>query len=222
DQQTRLRSMNRRSYYRWILRLATDNSLKIIYTPGHSSEVSIPARMNFEADHYASSAQHHRSETFTAPIPTFFMDDYTFYTRDDGWIESNIRTYVKKAQILEASKYMKAPPEYCNMMAYSACSAIVQHYARSGQLPTADVLYSRQKLSDARCRMRCEDIEDQHHIFIQCPCYDEMRTKAADELFRCTNSKLAELGIEEVDRVDLLTAAKSFFSDNESIWPLHY
>ncbi|KAJ7138983.1 hypothetical protein C8R44DRAFT_867155 [Mycena epipterygia] len=79
------------------------NPLKIIYTSGHSNEVSIPARMNFEADHYASSAQHHIHNVFSAPIPTFLMDDFTFHTLDDGWIESNIRNYVDKHLIVMTS-----------------------------------------------------------------------------------------------------------------------
>ncbi|KAJ7460333.1 hypothetical protein FB451DRAFT_1271046 [Mycena latifolia] len=228
DQQTHLRGMNGRSYYRWILRLVADNPLKIVYTPGHSSEVTVPARLNHEADHYASSAQRHLDEVFTAPTPTFYMDEFTFHTRDDGWIESSIRNYVEKSQILNASKHHSAintewrsiyttsppPPEYSYTMAYSAYSAVVQLYARSGQLPTAEILHSRGKIDDERCRAGCDAIEDQHHIFVVCERYAEWREKAAEDLYRRTNNKLAEKGIEEVNR--------SLFSDNKSIWPLHY
>jgi hypothetical protein len=56
--------------------------------------VSLPARLNYEADHYASSAQRQPREILSAPIPTFFMDKYTFHSHDDGWIESNIMTYL--------------------------------------------------------------------------------------------------------------------------------
>ncbi|KAJ7478101.1 hypothetical protein FB451DRAFT_1338721 [Mycena latifolia] len=168
DQQARLRGMNGRSYYRWILRLISENPLKITYTPGHSSEVSTPAHLNFEADHYASSAQRHLSDVHTAPVPTFFMDEFTFFTNDDGWIESNIRNYVEKSQTLDANNRIAAghqqrmalhlydttcPPEYSYTMAYSAYSAVVQLYARSGQLPTADVLYARDKLPSASCHI---------------------------------------------------------------------
>lgn len=59
DQRPRLRGMNGRSYYRWILSLTSTNPLSIAYTPGHTDEVSVPARLNFEADHYASLAQRH-------------------------------------------------------------------------------------------------------------------------------------------------------------------
>ncbi|KAJ7847451.1 hypothetical protein B0H14DRAFT_3867465 [Mycena olivaceomarginata] len=137
DQQTRLRYMTRRSYYRWILVLVLKSALKITYTPGHSDE-----RPN------ATLAR-----VPTAPIPTFFMDEFTFCTPDDGWIESNIRNYTEKSQSSTVSERLgdghqqrmslalydpKSPPEYPYTHAYSAYSAVVQLYARSGQLPTAD------------------------------------------------------------------------------------
>ncbi|KAJ7693223.1 hypothetical protein B0H17DRAFT_902779, partial [Mycena rosella] len=237
DQQARLRGMNRCLYYQWILQLVAGNSLRIVYTPGHSSDISIPARMNYEADHYASSAQCHIDDVFSASIPTFLMDEFTFHTAADGWIESNIRNYVNKSQILGASNrtaaghqqrmstYLcdaKAPHEYTYMTAYSAYSAIVQLYAHSEQLATADVLHSRGKLIDPQCRMGCDATEDQHHIFVHCECYASWRTKAAKEICRCTNNKLEEKAIEEVDCGRLLATAKSLFSDDEYIWPLHY
>ncbi|KAJ7719161.1 hypothetical protein B0H14DRAFT_2412307, partial [Mycena olivaceomarginata] len=57
------------------------------------------------------------------------------------------------------------------------------------------------------CRLGCKVIEDQHHIFVDCPRYAPWRTSAANELAARTDKKLAEKGIEEADR---------------SIWPLHY
>ncbi|KAJ7124851.1 hypothetical protein C8R44DRAFT_594579, partial [Mycena epipterygia] len=173
----------------------------------------------------------------TAPIPTFFMDDFTFHTTDDGWIKSNIRNYVDKALIAATSKALaaghqqrmsislydsKSPPEYSYTHAYSAYSAVVQLYARSGQLATADVLYSRGKLPSPQCHYGCDTVDDQHHIFVECVHYAEWRSKAATDVFQRTNNKLAEKEIEEADRVSLLSIAKSLFSDDTVIWPLHY
>ncbi|KAJ7110532.1 hypothetical protein C8R44DRAFT_883670 [Mycena epipterygia] len=218
DQQACLRGMTGRSYYRWILALVSKNPLKIVYTPGHLDE-------------------RHLQDIFTAPIPTFFMDDFTFHTPEDGWIECNIRNFVNKVQIDASSKHIgaghqqrmaitlydpKSPPDYPYTRAYSAYSAIVQLYPRSGQLPTADILHSRNKLESPRCRYGCDAIEDQHHLFVHCERYAVWRTKATTDVYSRTNNKLAEKGIEEADRVGLLLTAKSLFIDNESIWPLHY
>ncbi|KAJ7455831.1 hypothetical protein FB451DRAFT_1012656, partial [Mycena latifolia] len=172
-----------------------------------------------------------------APIPTFFMDEFTFYTPDDGWIESSVRNFVEKAQIISASKSIsaghqqrmglhlydpKSPPEYPYTHAYSAYSAVVQLYARSGQLPTADLLHSRDKTDDPCCRAGCPAIEDQHHIFVKCPLYADWRSKATKDSYRRTNAKLDEREIPEADRVGLLTAAKLLFSHDDHLWPLHY
>ncbi|KAJ7701200.1 hypothetical protein B0H17DRAFT_1128486 [Mycena rosella] len=223
DQHQWLRGMNGRSYYRWILDLVKKNALKIVYTPGHSCKVSIPSHMNFEADHYTSASQRHLRDIPTAPIPTFFMDEFTFNMPDNGWIESSIRNFVDKAQIISASKAIssghqqqmalhlydpKPPPEYPYTHAYSTYSAVVQLYTCSGQLPTADLLYSRNKTDDLRCRAGCQAIENQHHIFVDCPTYADWRTKAANDAYQRTKAKLEEKEIPEADGVGLLTAAK--------------
>ncbi|KAJ7637445.1 hypothetical protein B0H17DRAFT_1217101 [Mycena rosella] len=206
--------MNGRSYYRWILALVSDNLLHIVYTCAHTDDQSVPSRINSEADHYASSAQRFLQDVPCAPVPTFFMDDFCFYTTSDGWIESSIRTYINKSIAASASHQ----PANGHQLSYSA---IIQLYVCSGQLPTADILYSRGKLTDPCCRMGCAAIEDAHHVFVECAQYDEWRTKATEELHHRVNAKLAEKDFEEAECTGLLTAVKSFFSDND-VWPLHY
>ncbi|KAJ6595182.1 hypothetical protein DFH09DRAFT_906233, partial [Mycena vulgaris] len=70
----------------------------------------------------------------------------------------------------------------------------------------------------------CDVIEDDHHIFVTCTRYTEWRIKAAAELHKRTNAKLAEKKIEESDRFGLLTTVTSLFSDHDtaSVWPLQY
>ncbi|KAJ7166150.1 hypothetical protein C8R46DRAFT_900122 [Mycena filopes] len=236
DQYHRLRTMNARSYYRWILALVARNPLKIIYTRAHTDDVSLPSLLNFEADHYASSAQHVIDDVFTSPTPTFFMDDFSFHTHIDGWIESNICSFFDKTSARAASITAgiahqrmslrlhddKPPPEWSYTHAYSAYSAVVQLYARSGQLPTADLLHTRGKRDSPNCRLGCDDIEDMHHIFVTCSTYADWRSIAAAELVPRTRAKLANLDIEEVIATDLLAAAKSLFVDDERVWPLQY
>jgi hypothetical protein len=135
DQRHRLRTMNARSYYRWILALTAKNPLKIVYTRSHTDELSLPSRINCEADHFASSAQRAIQTVFTAPIPTFSMDDYTFHSHADGWIESNIRYFIDKSTTRSISQHVGAghqqrmgldlydrshPPEWSYTHAYSA------------------------------------------------------------------------------------------------------
>jgi hypothetical protein len=52
----------------------------------------------------------------------------------------------------------------------SSSSAVIQLYARSGQLDTALHLSSRLKEGLQHwCRFGCQQIEDRHHILLQCP-----------------------------------------------------
>ncbi|KAJ7659767.1 hypothetical protein DFH06DRAFT_904286, partial [Mycena polygramma] len=142
-------------------------------------------------DHYASSAQHVTDDIFAAPIPTFFMDDFTFYTPLDGWNESNIRSFYDmsttrststKAGITHQRLSFRLhdptpPPDWSYTHGFCAYSTVVQTYPPSGQLPTADLLCSRGKRSSPRCRDGCNDVKDMHHIFVICPRYAEWRSK---------------------------------------------
>ncbi|KAJ7922787.1 hypothetical protein B0H13DRAFT_95450 [Mycena leptocephala] len=87
----------------------------------------------------------------------------------------------------------RPPPEYSYTHTYSA---VVQLYARSSQLATADLLYSRRKLDSFRCRIGCDAIEDQHCVFVVCEHYSSWRTKEAEQVYRRTDKKLEEKGIE--------------------------
>ncbi|KAJ7491047.1 hypothetical protein FB451DRAFT_1023142 [Mycena latifolia] len=230
-------------------RLYTDylNAVKLIedskssvafeHTKGHADERTTPSLMNTEADHYASMAQRCIDDVPTAPIPTFFMDEYTFYNERDGWIESNIRhlTDMMMAQntsddiaigrqhrMLTSIYEPRPPPDFPYTRAYAAYSATVQLYARSGQLPVADTLFKRKKIDDDGCRLGCEAVEDAHHLFVECGRYSEWRGRMAEELKTKTETKLIEEGVEETARKGLLQAAKSLFRRDDEIWPLKH
>ncbi|KDR77658.1 hypothetical protein GALMADRAFT_119768 [Galerina marginata CBS 339.88] len=233
----RLRYMNGRSYYRWILSLAERSPLKIQYTPGHSKDGTLETRMNNEADHLASSSQKTFRQLPTAPIPTFFMNTFTFHHKTDGWIESNIPHYVdsllvRKTQASlqhECSQRMSTwahdktpPPDYPYLKATSAHSAAVQLYARSGQLATADILRRRNKIESDQCRLGCEATESARHLFVNCCHYQPWRKEAAKHLVDTTKLKAETIGCDETTKQNLISAAKSLLSDDPKIWPLHY
>jgi hypothetical protein len=88
--------MNGWSYYRWIVLFIEEKKVEVDYTHRHSDDIMLPLRLNTEADHYVSSAQQVIDQIPAAPAPTFLMDDYTFYHTDDGWIKSNICSFINK------------------------------------------------------------------------------------------------------------------------------
>src|ERR1700683_1202375 len=71
NQESRMRNMNGRLYYRWILDMVTRSRTQVNHTKGHSDAVNIASLMNNEADHYASQSQKFVSNLHFAPIPTF-------------------------------------------------------------------------------------------------------------------------------------------------------
>ena len=93
SQISRLRNMNGRSYYRWIIDLAKRSPLGIQYTPGHSDDDTLETRMNAEADLLATSSQKFYRELPVLPSPTFCMNNFMFHNPAEGWIESNIPYY---------------------------------------------------------------------------------------------------------------------------------
>ncbi|KAJ7816038.1 hypothetical protein B0H14DRAFT_2602879 [Mycena olivaceomarginata] len=72
SQDSRLRGMNGRSYYHWILALVREGHVNMMYMRGHSAELSIPAQPNREADHYASGSQKFPPFSTSRTDPDFY------------------------------------------------------------------------------------------------------------------------------------------------------
>jgi hypothetical protein len=236
NQERRLCVMNGRSYYRWILDLVSRKSATITYTKAHTNDTSLPSTLNRQADHYASSAQKFISSIPIAPVPSFFMEPYTFHREPDGWIESNIRHFVDHfSAIATADKLAlmpkhrmstwlhdpNPPPPWIYTKAPSAYTALVQLYARSGQLVTAHGMCQKKALASPICRFGCPDTENPHHLFIVCPRYSEMRLKALESLTMSIKMRLDEDEVNTSDQQRVLDTVKYIFSDSENTWPLH-
>src|SRR3984957_2464880 len=106
------------------------------------------------------------------------MDEYTFYRPIDGWIESHIRTFIDYFLTKAASEelaighgYRMATRLYDKRTppTSSAYTALIQLYARSGQLPMAEGMVQKGQSKDNRCRVGCKAVEDMHHIFVAYP-----------------------------------------------------
>src|SRR6202050_4567963 len=115
NQENRLRGMNNHSYYQWILNLVQPIQTEVIHTKAHPNQVNLSLLLNDEADHYASISQKCMNSLHLAPIPTFFMDNFTFYQPLDGWIELNIRTLVEHS--ITHSVLLELQKKHCYPMA---------------------------------------------------------------------------------------------------------
>ena len=221
---------------RWILDLVSRKSATITYTKAHANDITLAASLNREADHYASSAQKIISSIPLAPIPTFFMDRYTFHREPDGWIESNVRYFIDHFNAKATADRLallpkhrmsswlydpNPPPPWIYTKAFSAYTALVQLYARSDQLVTADGLCQKKMLMSRTCRFGCPDTENPHHIFVVCDRYSEMRTNQLDSLTSSFNKKLNDAELDPCDQVSIMESVKCLFSDSINVWPLH-
>jgi hypothetical protein len=235
NQDRRLRSMNGRSYYRWILDLVSRKTAIITYTKAHTNDVTLPASLNREADHLASYAQKHPTSIPFAPVPTFFMDPYTFHQEPDGWIESNTRYFVDHLLAMSTADSLallpkhrmtswlydlNPSPPWIYIKASSAYTALVQLYARSGQLPTADGMYQKKATLSRTCRFGCHDTETPHHIFSVCDRFSELRVNELDSLYTAVKKRLDEATVNPPEQQPVLDLAKSIFSDSPTYWPL--
>jgi hypothetical protein len=170
-----------------------------------------------------------------APIPTFFMDPYTFHREPDGWIESNIRYFVDHFNVISTTDRLALLPKHCMSTwlydpnppplwiytkAFSAYTALVQLYARSGQLATAEGLCQKGASASRICCFGCQDTENPHHIFVNCGRFKEMRSKQVDSLITSITRRLDDAGLDTLDLTRLMHSVKFLFSDSSIVWPL--
>ena len=107
--------------------------------------------------------------------------------------------------------------------ATSAYTAAIQLYTRSGQLATAEKVEARQGDGNGgRCRLGCREIEDEHHIFLECPHFDRWRQDAGQQLRDTIVARLNQTNVTVNTRLikDISEKAESFYSYNCRTWPL--
>jgi hypothetical protein len=236
-QETKLRTINGRSYYRWIMDLVSRTRTSVIHTKSHTNNTNLALLLNNEVDHYASRAQNATHRLPSAPIPTFYMEDIAFYRDSDGWIESNIRVFTDYFLARQTAKALsfghhhtmttwlydpRPPPLHPYTRASSAYSAMVQLYARSGQLPTASGMKQKGQIRDSRCRYGFRETEDMYHVFVRCERFRSLRLEVAELVVKKVGKRIEEYNLQESLAMGLLEAAKLFFSDSDVFWLLHY
>jgi len=206
------------------------------YHKGHSNRQSIQSRLNADANHFATAAQRCLKEIPVAPTPTFTMNDFTFYRWKDGWLESNIHVFVDQVLTKLMAAYLAEghrnqmttwlyhtpdPPSYIYHKATSAYTATAQLYARSGQLATAERVEERQGDGNGGyCRLGCLEMEDERHIFSNCPYFDEWRWEAGRQLRRTLSTRLGQLKLHGRTVDMILRKAELFYTCDSDIWPL--
>ncbi|KAF5377888.1 hypothetical protein D9615_006803 [Tricholomella constricta] len=233
----RLASNPARSLYRWIQDLSRrssatpTNALQVQHVRAHTSSSATPANLNRLVDKIASSSHHCLPPPPPAPVPTFFMDDYTLLSATDGWVESNLSDFLQARRLRIphipsfSSIYLplydsRPPPDHPYTNACSSYSAVVQLYLRADQLDTAARLSSRMRSGEQLyCRFGCPTIEDARHIFVHCPRFATHRREMDETLVQATTTLFDVFRVPRPRQVRTLEHARKLSCDSES-WPL--
>jgi len=87
-------------------------------------------------------------------------------------------------------------PYDCSSTSYSA---LVQLYARLGQLPTCHLLFRRGMASSSQCRFGCYHAETVHHLFILCPQFEGYRQSTILDIQRITLGLVESISLAHRD-----------------------
>jgi len=225
-----------RALYRWLLDIwsRSPTTPTITHVRAHTNARDIESNLNRLVDHIASSSQHLPLPPPSVPIPSFFMDNFMLYSSSHGFIESSIFCYVDsllaKAQATTLDTCHEPlpplplfdntpPPTYPYTKSPSSYSAVIQLYARSGQLDTAVHLSSRLKDgSQPWCRFGCQQFEDPHHIFVLCPKFTALRDTYTHRLKSVVLTILDTYHPPEQDISFIMKQVSNLFSDSD-VWP---
>ena len=179
-----LRNNPARSLYRWLvdLRSSSTSVPTITHVRAHTTNTNIHSDLNRLADRLASASQHLPLPPPSVPIPTFFMDNFMLYSSIHGFVESHIPSLVNSLIAKRDTQSLDTcheplpsllffddspPPAYPYMKTPSSYSAVIQLYARSGQLDTAYSLANH--LGDIQqpwCRFGCPCAEEPPTTFL--------------------------------------------------------
>ena len=207
--------------------MTSDDSLGVILCP-----TDAVSSLNRAADRLAATTHMHPFSRI-APLPTFALDQYAMWAGGVGFIENNFSLFVdgELARIRATSLHytsgdrfphppISIPQSFPYERSTSSYSALVQLYARSGQLPTRRLLFLRGMAPSFRCRFGCYCAETPHHLFIKCPRFTEYRQSTLCDIHRVT-SGLVE-SIPSVQREMVLSAISTLLVDDNShfTWPL--
>jgi hypothetical protein len=162
------------------------------------------------------------------------MDNFMLFSTSHGFVESSLLSFVDTLlaikQAASTHSYHEPipplplfdptpPPFYPYAKTPSSYSAVIQLYARSGQLDSKHLLSHR--LKDGHlpwCRFGCQHIEDAHHIFVQCPKFTILRESYTTRLHDATHTTLTPYHLPPKDIAFIMEQISNLFFDSD-VWP---
>ena len=200
----------------------------------HMSSTDAASILNCVADRLAVMTHTHPF-SWIAPLPTFALDQYAMWAEGVGFIENNFSLFVdgELACIHATSLHytsgdwfphlsISIPQSFPYEHSTSSYSALVQLYARSGQLPTQCLLFLRGMAPSSWCRFGCYCTETPHHLylFIKCPWFTEYHQSTLCDIHWVTSGLVESIPSVQCEMV--LSAISTLLVDDNShfTWPL--
>ncbi|KAG2335459.1 hypothetical protein BDR05DRAFT_1063855 [Suillus weaverae] len=227
-----------RSLYRWLSSIlsSSQNPPTLSHIKAHTTSSSLPAQANAIVDASARDSHNQLIRPYPVPSATFTLDTFSIYSSTSKFVESSISSLLthilshsaaadptfKPRSTLALPLYdSHAPPEHPYVRTPYAFSALVQLYARSRQLDTASVCFTRLRNASPWCRFGCECVETSHHLFVECRRFAETRNRLSQEVCDATSVLLNEAKTPVPTTELYLHSARRLFVDDASVWPVH-
>jgi ribonuclease HI len=228
---------NGRSWYKWIYKLWDEAKalvqLEIEHVKAHTEitpESMTSQILNQKADEAAKSARVPVPISKHAPWPTFEMDEYTAGSKG-AYIEQDLYKWVKtKRVMLRAERLRNRYPGRLNLTIYEKSTKPyettylkstrdyrirVQAMARGGVLPTNMMKERLFPGFDPLCD--CGEVESDHHIFVECPLYDDERNKGIADC----HEKMRKMLKDGEEKEKAQEFVQKLFTDSE-MWCANY
>ncbi|KAG8829786.1 hypothetical protein FRC18_009026 [Serendipita sp. 400] len=225
--------MNGRSLYKWLFDIRKRRKVPIHHVKSHTKSRDTASLLNEKADKAAEHAMKYGA--MILPEPTFQMDKFMLYSPIDSYIEGNIQRFIShmlaqaEAEAIGAGGNIRMaerlfqnfdPPKSTYIRSPSGYSVSVQLLARSGQLDTMFRRWKRNMKQDneGRCEFGCQSLQDDHHIFVECPNFQHMRDETKAVLKRVTKSEGEKRGMDAGALAPFISRAESLVTDGD-VWP---
>ena len=197
------------------------------------------ARLNQKADDKARQARMDPADPSwiqCPPQPTFFMDEWTIWTKEEGYQEGDTYQWVKNKRLerrremtrrnnglLNQSLYRESPlserqRHYWYTRNPRDYSLRVQALVRGRALPTLrrmEMMYPGQDPQRTYCPHCTTTVEDEHHIFVECSRYEEARRKTAEQL-------VERMGAESEEHINKIFNDGEWWKGNRSRYYLGF
>ncbi|KAI1797959.1 hypothetical protein LXA43DRAFT_876219 [Ganoderma leucocontextum] len=179
----------------------------------------------------------HSSPLLSVPLPTFTLPDFALHGPSVGYVSpsslpsvlsalshcalSSDPTFRPNITLFRSLYDPHPPPTHPYTRSSSAYSAVVQLYARSAQLDSAQTRHARLPVRDVSpsCHFGCDAIESAHHLLVTCPHFSPFREAASTSVLRDTSGLLDAAKTPPPLKDVILHTAAALFHDDPSVWP---